>query len=1141
MAATLVTGGSGSGKTEFIYKEIIRQSMEWEDRQFFLIVPEQATMQAQREIVRLHPRHGTMNIDIVSFERLAYRIFSELSLPQPELLDDIGKIMVLRRLAGEKRDELPFFASNLNRPGFLSEMKSVLSELCQYGITPELLKETAAKTKLTAILTGKLSEISVLFRSFEAFISERYITTEELLDRLAAVCERSKLLRGSVLALDGYTGFTPIQYRLIERLLRMETDLYVTVTASAGTDLFGPGDESDLFDMSRKMAGKLRVLCADCGQSFSVYAIDQRPLPRFKGSPALAHLEGSLFRYPYRPYEGACPEISVVAAESPADEAEYTVNRIQSLVKTGGYRYREIAVICGDMAGYTRELTRRFEENGIPLFVDEKTDLMGNPLIRLIKSVLLIRKNGFDYESMFQYLRTGLVSEERIRIDRLETYVRALGIRGFARWNAEWETACPGSPQMNLTELNTFRREILEPLAAFREKTAGRGVTVRTTTEALVTLLQTIHAEEKMKDRSERFLAKGLRREAREYAECYGFVMDLFSRLVGLLGDEALPQREYADIVNAGLSELKVGMIPASADRVVAGDLKRTRLSGIRVLFFLGVSEGVVPADTSKGGLLTEQERETLKAGGLELAPTAREEGFMQRFYLYLMLTKPSDALILSYPALSAAGKTLRPSGLIGQLKKRFPGISSLSAAGGRDPEVSLQAAKRTVIDALAEPERAAEDETFRRLYRFLSTEGGRKEEMARLAEASAYSYRDTGIGRAAAEALYGLLLEGSVTRLEGYAGCAYAHFLQYGLGLRKRQEYELDLSDMGNLFHRTIDLFFTQVRESGMDFREIGEEKRRALVKSCVRQVAGEYRSTILQASARNDYLAGKVERIADRTLRALIYQIKKGDFEPEGFEVDIRTRIPLRDHAAMQLRGRIDRMDVFEDEDRIYVKIMDYKSGSTSFDLELLYHGLQLQLAVYMDAALTMEAKKHPGKQAVPAGLFYYHIDDPVMDRGTGQTPEDIEAEILRQLRMNGLVNSSLETIRHLDREIETESDVIPVAIKDGLINEKKSSVAGEKRFDELRTFVRERLKRMGLEILDGTISVNPYKRKNRTECDYCQFHSVCGFDPKTEGFGYRKLADMEPEEIWARIEEEGGHTDGSDELDGGAAERH
>ncbi|MBQ5868472.1 MAG: exodeoxyribonuclease V subunit gamma, partial [Lachnospiraceae bacterium] len=926
-------------------------------------------------------------------------------------LDDTGKTMVLRKLAGERKKDLAVFSSHLNQAGFINEVKSMLSEFYQYGVTPEILAEQMEKEEMSRILVRKLEDMNVIFDAFREFTKERYITMEELLDVLCGVVGRSELLKDSVIILDGYTGFTPVQYRLIGLLLKLCKDVYVTVTATDGV-LDGPGTEADLFDMSRKMAGKLKALAGESGvEVCEDLKLCEHPLPRFMRSPSLDYLERTMFRYPYRPFEEVPKGIQLVQAENPADEVDFVVNRIHQLVKREKYRYREIAVVCGNLAGYAKEITHQFEENEIPFFLDEKRDVSGNPFIRLMKAAMEVIRRGFDYESMFQYLRTGLVTDETEKIDRLELYVRAMGIRGFAKWSETWERTFEGGGRLNLVELNAFKDEILAPLETLKEQMSQQPCSVAMMTTALVSLLETLEIEQKLIDQAKWFKENHMEKEAREYEEIYGLVMELFERLHDLLGDEVVSRREYLEILNAGFLELKVGMIPAGADRVVAGDLKRTRLSGIRALFFVGVNEGVVPADTSKGGILTEQERETLKKNSLELAPTAREEGFMQRFYLYLAMTKPSELLTISWTALSAEGKTMRPSGIISQIRKRFPLLEVTSAAGEKEGTISFRAAGKAVIAWLQDPDNLDKHPQFMELYRYLAQHGDQAEEMERLAEASAYCYEESGIGREAAKELYGQILNGSVTRMEGYAACAYAHFLSHGLELKKRREYELDLSDMGNLFHRSIDLFFSEVQERGLDFRTIEEKERRKLVKSIVDRVAYEYRNTIMKSSARNSYLEKKVERITDRTIRALIYQIQKGDFEPEEFEVDVTTRIPLRNGEALNLRGRIDRMDTFEDEDHVYVKIMDYKSGSTSFDLALLYHGLQLQLVVYMDAALQRERQKKPGKEAVPAGIFYYHIDDPVVERPETDDEEAVEADILKTLRMNGLVNSSLD----------------------------------------------------------------------------------------------------------------------------------
>ena len=560
----------------------------------------------------------------------------------------------------------------------------------------------------------------------------------------------------------------------------------------------------------------------------------------------------------------------------------------------------------------------------------------------------------------------------------------------------------------------------------------------------------------------------------------------------------------------------------------------------MKVLFFVGVNEGTVPQRKSGASLLTDRDRAVFKEFNMELAPTAREDGCIQKFYLYLMMAKPSRRLVLTYAGMSSEGKSQRPSSLIGEVQKLFPGIPVLDEGLVDWPVRTVRDGRERLIDGLRKlreekegetakaPEgRDAEENAFMELYRYFYCSDGHREKVKQLVDAAFYSYEERGIGRAAARALYGQSLQGSVTRLEQFASCAYAHFLKYGLELMERQEYELAAVDMGNLFHQSIDRCFAVMKERKQDWRGLTEEGRKQLVKECVARVTKEYGNTIMASSARNAYLAGRVERITDRTIWALAEQVKKGDFEPAGFEVSFSAidnlkamRIRLSEDEELMLRGRIDRMDLCEDGEHVYVKIIDYKSGTTAFDLAALYYGLQLQLVVYMDAAVEMEERNHPDKEVVPAGIFYYHINDPLADRQEGMTVEEIEKQILRQLRMDGLVNSELDIISHLDRDIQKESDVIPVAIKDGYVQESRSSVASTRRFEDLRRFVNHKLREAGQDILKGNIDLKPYKQTARTACDYCPYHAVCGFDTKTAGYGYRRLAGLKPEDIWAQI---------------------
>lgn len=1160
MSLQFILGGSGSGKTHRLYTELIRESIASPSTQYIAIVPEQFTMQTQKEIVTLHPAHGVMNIDIVSFQRLAYRVFEELAIVNPNVLDDMGKSMILRKAAGGRQKELLLYKSHLGQNGFIGQLKSMLSELYQYGITPEMLDEKIPETT-SPMLRQKLEDISLIYKAFKEYIGEHeYITTEEILDVLCTHLPESRLIRNSVITLDGYTGFTPVQYRLIELFLRYSRRVIVTVTIDPSVNMSRKTGIQELFHMSRLVIDKVnqlagqnhvsrerdvlltehpsaRYTAGERGAADAASCSESAPDPEDdSGLKSLDFLEQNLYRYKSRIYTGPMDAIRLVQAVNPAEEVAFLTRSIQAALREG-FRYRDMAVITGDLSSYANELIHQFDAEHIPYFLDDKKSILKNPMVELMRAALELIRKDFSYETVFRYLRTGLVAEEEQLelLDRLENYVIAMGIRGFKKWDSVWEGRYRGGRELNLDELNAFREEIMTPLRAFRESMRREDRTIRTMTEAAAILLSDLSIELKMKNYENHFTGAGEYGLAKEYSQVYGLVIDLLERLTRLLGEEKAGVKEYAEILDAGFSEIKVGLIPAAVDRVVVGDITRTRLDHIRILFFIGVNDGIVPQKKENSSIFTDRDREFLGSHEIELAPTAREESFRQRFYLYLALTKPEKRLVLSYSAMDSSGKSLRPSILINELKKLFPALESVMASQElAGLPLSEREAKNRLTQGLRGYAASREDLSFLELLKYFLASKEHREEALQLIDAAFYAYEKRGIGKAAAKALYGSILSGSVTRLEQFASCAYAHFLNYGLELMEREQFELAAVDIGNLFHDSIDLCFQRMKEQGGDWKELDEERRKKLVHECVNEVTEEYGNTILKSSARNAYLAGKVERITDRTMWALVEHLKKGDFTPAGFEVSFSPsdnlkalKIPLSKDEALHLRGRIDRLDLYQDDENVYVKIIDYKSGGTAFDLTALYYGLQLQLVVYMDAAMEMEERDNPGKNIVPAGIFYYNINDPVVEREGEMTADEIEGKILKGLRMNGLVNSELEVISHLDREIETESDVIPVAMKNGLIQEPRSSVASRERFAALKRYVNEKLKSEGQEILKGVTDINPYKQGNKTACDYCPYHAVCGFDLKTGGFGYRKFKAMKSDEIWPIIE--GGEQDG------------
>lgn len=1175
MSLQFILGPSGSGKTRYLYQEMIRESMAHEQRQYLLLVPEQYTMQTQKELIRLHPRHGLTNVDVLSFNRLAYRVFEDLAVETLTVLDDMGKSMILRKAASRKQKELHYYQRHLNQMGFVNQLKSLLSEMYQYGVTPDVLEELKGKAD-QPVLREKLGDMTLIFREFQEYISNKFTTAEEVLDLCCRELPRWEVLSKSDIYLDGYTGFTPVQYRILEICMGICGKVKAAATLDPREPIYQEAEKADLFYMSRHMVCQMIDRASRAGTVHEKDVIfNQMPPIRFQNSPRLAYLEQYVNRcfkeqngkdIPKR--QDGREEILVYPGKNPSKEIRFVSRQMKQWLHKG-LRYRDMAVITGDLPSYGREIRRQFEEMGIPYFIDDKKSILSNPLVELIRSALEVVRMDFPYESVFRCLKTGLIldggswgregaredalGKEALRegtgdeeeknagtremqcqedvqeeLDRMENYVRALGIRGYKRWSQVWDRPFRNGERLNLEELNQVREQIMALFGPLREEMREKGSTGESLTEALRHFLEAGMLEQKLERKADQLMEEGFSELSKEYSQVYGLILELFDRLSSLLGDEPMGIGEYSQILDAGFGEIQVGTIPATVDRVVVGDITRTRLDQVQVLYFVGVNEGVIPQRKENRGLLTDEEREFFSSQKVELAPSARESGLMQRFYLYLMMTKPSRQLVLTYGLYAGSGKELRPSSLVEEVLSLFPDCLWKEKREGEPDQIpySDQEAVKLLAESLRDFDEGEKEKTME-LFSYLlhSQEWG--EQAKGLTQAVSYAYREQGIGRAAARALYGNILQGSVTRLELYAACAYSHFLRYGLELMERQEYELGAVDMGNLFHQSLDTCFKTLGEQGLSLAALSDEEREVLVTESVTKAVEDYGNTILKSSFRNAYLVRRITRITRRTLWALGEQLKKGDFKPVGFEVSFSAadnlnamKIALSEDEALHLKGRIDRLDLCEDETHVYVKIIDYKSGSTSFDLAALYYGLQLQLVVYMDAAMEMEERRHPEKEVAPAGLFYYHIQDPMVEKKEEMTPELIEAQIKKQLKMDGLVNSDLEVIRKMDREIEGESDVIPVALKSGMIQEARSSVASGKRFQYLREYVRSRCRKAGQEILAGNIGMQPMKQGSRTGCDYCPYHAVCGFDRKTAGYGYRKLKKLKPEEIWEEI---------------------
>ena len=833
---------------------------------------------------------------------------------------------------------------------------------------------------------------------------------------------------------------------------------------------------------------------------------------------------------------GTVERIHLIEASTPKEELRQTCIAIRRmLMESGKLCYRDIAVVTGNMGVYGKEAKEVFDRFDIPVYIDQTRGILGNPFASYVRSALQIRLQDFSFDAVFHYLRTGLAGFTGEEVDRLENYVRRFGIRGRKRWSEvftyrEEEPEGEEASLASLAACNAMRERLMEQMQPFMApfKTAGDMV------RALYDFLVVNGVQQKISDFEKGFQERGELARAKEYGQIYPLVIDLLDQIEGLLADEELTLKEFADILDSGLAEITVGTIPQNVDRILVGDIERTRLKQVKVLFFLGVNDGNIPKG-SGGGIISDLDREFLRESDIELAPSPREQMYIQRLYLYLNMTKPSEALYLSYARVGEDGRSLRPAYLVELLQGLFPGLATEAPERDAVEEQLLCGADGVgfFTDMLREYAAGRLEEEERRklvtFYRCYDENPQYRGQIGNLVETAFARHEDTPLSRAAATALYGASLLNSVSRLEKYAACAYAHFLQYGLRLRERGEYSFEAADMGNLFHGVLEGFSERLKEHGYTWFDFPKEEGRKLVAETLTACAASYGETILYSNARNRHLLARMERILNRTVDTLQTQLRKGQFLPEAFEVSFDVlenldslNIALSEKEKLRLRGRIDRVDIGETDERVYVKVIDYKSGDKRFDLAALYYGLQLQLVVYMNAAVELVQKKYPGKEAVPAAMLYYRVADPVVE-GEELPPEEINSRILQELKMTGIVNENNEAVRMLDREFTDKSDILPLERKkDGSLSA-VSSVISEEDMRVVSNYVNHKIRRLGREILDGTISVNPCELGAENACTYCAYRHVCGFDAGAAGYQPRKLVKLKAEEALEKMREE------------------
>lgn len=1159
MALQFIIGRAGAGKTYTLIKEMIEQSQLMPQKKFVAVVPEQYSMETQKEILTQHPRGGCFNIEVTSLTRLAYAVFEEQGITDLNVMDDLGKTLVIRKVLEECKENLKVYKSKVSMMGFTDKVKSVISELRQYNIGEDELMKMCEETEDYPTLQMKLEDIHVIDDAFRHYIKDKAITSEELLTLLCQYIPKSDMVKNTYFYFDSFTGFTPVQYRVLEQIMRYSPKVVLSVTLPEYERNFRGYSEYELFSLSKETIVKTRELAIKNSVEILPDTVidleadkEQKAKSRLgRIHEALSFIEGHLFREvnesveenasrkkaeTKKKYTKETDAVKVCVLSNPKAEAEYVAREISQRIKSRQYRFQDFAVIAGDIDGYYKYFRQAFTKYDIPCFIDHKEDVLSNKYVDGILAALDVIDKDFSHQAVMRFIRLRFMNLEKKDCDIFENYVLKSNRRGYRSYTRQWDKVYKFMEEDHLAIVNKVRNELVEGFHGLREVFVNKKSTILDKTKALYLFTNQHHMQENIQRDIVYFKEKGLTGLEKEYSQIAQSVVNVLDRLVSLMGDEIVSNREYMDILQAGLAQIKIGIIPPGMDTVMVGNIERTRLKDTKkVLFFVGMNDGVVPSTGAGGGMITDSERDVLSAKKFELAPTARDNIFKQRIYLYSLFAKPLEQIVLCYSQTGADGRTLRKSYIIGTLLKMFPKVKEkyfdrieMSPEQITNKRVALQYVSENINafrNASMKGQRAEEEKLFTYLSNILYSDNNTEKMMDLILEAGFYHNDKDDLQEIFSKKLYGLPGNVGITRLEGYAKCAYSQFLSYGLKLQEREKFSIAAYDIGNLYHQSIQKFFQMAGDEKTDWKEITDEKSRQMISSAVGMVLENYENEALEGSARNTFITEQVREIATKTVKVLVNHIRAGKFQPTEYE------IPLA-------HGVVDRIDTYETEDKLYVKVIDYKSGKVTFDITKAYHGIQMQLLVYMNDAVNYEKKK-TGKEVLPAAGLYFNIKDPFVQmenidssieayRETHSNDERTDDEILEELvfekqlpefQMSGIVNTEEQVITAVDEVFEegNKSRIVKLTKKKDGDPDSNSHALNQKTYRQFIQYVSNKADEMKRQLFHGNIQLNPVKGA----CTYCAFQGICKFD-RTLGDQYRELEKVTYKNIGELLQE-------------------
>lgn len=1058
----IITGRAGTGKTNYIMGEI-RRKMESGETDMILLVPEQYSHDAERQLCLVCGDALSLHAEVLSFTGLSRRVLAETGNRTVGTLDSGGQILLMHRALEAVASSLKVFGIKKMRTEILQRLLETVTEFKTRKLTPEMLEKAAITVENP--LAEKIQDFALIFDAYNSMQKTHGTDASERLEILAEnIADSSVGSRGDVY-FDGFNDFTAQELAIIGELLKKDANITVCLTLDTN-------DDSEVFKLPAKTASELKKLA----KKTKIHHIEKDPLHR---EPELKHLERHLFTETLTEYTAitpnSTPAITVYSARTRYEECSFAAATVWKLVKDG-YRWRDIAVMSREWEEYSSICENVFEKYGIPYFTGGKEDILTKPPIALIAAALEIATSGYGYGSVFKYLKTDLTDITHNEVSLLENYVIKWQIRGYY-WQKEWKMPPSGYGRAEkgddelLVLVNSLRKKILEPLENLRKGLKGETL-ITSKLKALYDFLIEIALPERLTEKSNALSKRGEKRLADEYTQLLDIIMSALDQMHLIVGDREVSESEFKKLLTLVLSEQDVGVIPISLDATALGSMAMSRRRDLKALILLGATDDRLPMLTKTSGALSESERLELRRALPDL-PAGLEERYQREMnMLYSTLTLPSEKLYLMYPA----SEGNRRSTIVTNICRMY----------------NIQEETLTEEEYMS----AAEIPCRELLMRYGMPMASQKQEK---------------LSGSIAEAIYGKKIALSATRVDRYYSCPYKHFLQNGLRLKPRVQVEFDAASAGNFIHFVLDGVFKEIKENG-EFAETDEKTWIMLTKKYCDKFVSEVLHDFEGKTSRFEYLFRRFEADVSYIVEDMLNELKTSKFRPIDLELDISK-------LTESQSGFIDRVDSYEHDGKLYLRVIDYKTRKKAYSFELseVLRGRDMQMLIYLSVMQKYGSKFYGKNEIQPSGMLYVPARDVIISTSRNTPQDEIDKQRISNMRRSGLVLAEPEIVEAMESGEERRYLPIEKTGKRGSSGDLGRNFISRAQMEKLFKHVDKMLQNAQDEILSGVVDCKPYyKSESDNACAYCEYHSVCGFD-ETLG-GTRTYAPKLPhEEVW------------------------